>query len=128
MILKLDIRNNFNDGGRVRPKHVAFALAPRTLVSLQQLECWRAVRFQNVALALAPCAFVFETQLCQGWTAVRLQHVAVASAPRTFVLHACSNSKNGGVSFSKCGSRMSAAPTRLRYLRNVRILRATVVK
>ena len=53
--------------------------------SLQQLDGWRAGRFQNGALALAPRACVLEVfnSYRQGWRAGRFQNGSRLGAART---------------------------------------------
>ena len=98
---------------------------------LQQLQGWRAVSFQNRALALAPRTFVsnFATvtgmkggsfsklgsrlgaahirlkilHKLQGWRAGRFQNWALALAPRTFVLKVSNSYRDGGRPVFKIG-------------------------
>eukprot|EP00959_Pyramimonas_sp_CCMP1952_P282052 5895195-Pyramimonas_sp.AAC.1 len=75
--------------------------------------------FQTVALALAP-----RTLELHGLRKAPLKNVRLALAPRTLVLKNARASRIEGGSFSKCGSRLGAAHTRLKNLQELHGLRA----
>eukprot|EP00959_Pyramimonas_sp_CCMP1952_P153677 3215363-Pyramimonas_sp.AAC.1 len=99
----------------------------------QQFHRWKAVGFQNVALALAPSTFALNIgkasrveggwfsqcgsrlsaahirhQHCHAWRAGGFQNVALALAPHTFVIQTCKNFVGGGCAVFNCGSRLNA--------------------
>ena len=95
------------DGGSFSKLGSRLSAAHIRLKSFQQLQGWRAVPFQNWALALDFLVFydpeAGHLQQLQGWRAARFQHWALALAPRTFVLKVCNNYKDGGRVVFKIG-------------------------
>eukprot|EP00959_Pyramimonas_sp_CCMP1952_P399115 8363195-Pyramimonas_sp.AAC.1 len=63
-------------------------------------------------------------QQFHSWRAGGLQHVALAIARRTFASKFTRVSRTEGGSFSKCGSRLSAAHSLLNKLQGLHGLRA----
>ena len=111
------------EGGPFSTCSSRLSAAHTRLEHVQQLQGWRTVGFQNVALALAPRTLFIKTtdsrmeggffskcssrlsavrirlehvQQFQGWRAVHSQIVALAIAPRTFVLKTRNSFKDGG--------------------------------
>ena len=68
-------------GSRLSAAHIRFE-------NVQQFQGWRAARFQNVALALAPRTLVLNncSNFKDGWRLV-FNMGAFALAPRTFLEH-----------------------------------------
>ena len=74
------------EGGSFSKLGCRLGAAHIRLKSLQQLQGWRAVPFQNWALALAPRTFVLEVpNSYRDGGRFLFQNAALALAPRTFV-------------------------------------------
>ena len=99
--------------------------AARGLQSLQQLHGWRAVPFQNGALALAPRTSVLN--ICNSYTDRGRYLFKMGLSPwrRAHLSEKCATfTRIEGGSFSKWGSRLGAADIRLKTLQQLHGWRA----
>ena len=75
-------------GSRLSAAHIR-------LKGFQELQGWRAARFQNLVLAVAPRTFVLKVSNSYR-DGGGFQNWALAVAPRTFVLKVSNNYRDGG--------------------------------
>eukprot|EP00959_Pyramimonas_sp_CCMP1952_P180330 3770916-Pyramimonas_sp.AAC.2 len=94
---------------------------------LQQFHGLRAGRFQNVTLALAPRAFVVTSCTSStDWVRVVFKMWLSPGRRARFFYMCRRKTRIEGGSFSTCGSRLSAAHTRVKNLQQLHGLRAVV--